>query len=88
MCLVSGGGNTLLPQGHKHMFFIVKGKTGQRAAHWNDIRSRVRTHEGELLDGSKGRDYQQRWAKKYLGRDMNTPPVTADRVEQFEKTKR
>ena len=68
------------------MVFIIKGKKEQRTAHWNEIQSRVTTHEGELLSGNKGRDYQQRWSKKMLGKDLNRPSVMADRVEQFEKT--
>ena len=68
--------------------YISQGSASRRASHWNEIRTRVRTHEGELLSGSKGREYQQKWAKQYLGRDMNTPKLTADRVEQFERTQK
>jgi len=70
------------------MIYIIKGKKEQRAAHWNEIRSRVKTHEGELLTGEKGKKYQEKWAKRYLGKDLNTPPITSDRVEQFERTGR
>lgn len=68
--------------------YINKGKREQRAAHWNEIQSRVKTHEGELLSGDKGRSYQHKYSKSMLGRDLNRPPVTIDRVEQFEKTKK
>ena len=34
------------------------------------IRSRVRTHEGELLYGKKGEHYQDKFSKKYLGKDL------------------
>ena len=42
-------------------------RKGKRVNHWQEIASRVRTHEGELLSGNKGRDYQQRYAQKHLG---------------------
>lgn len=70
------------------MFFIGKGKQESRAAHWNDIRNRVRTHEGELLTGIKGKRYQEKWSKKMLGKDLNAKPVDVRDVERFEKTKR
>ena len=66
--------------------YILKGKTGQRAAHWNSIRDRVITHEGQLLTGIKGRKYQKKWGKKMLGRDLDNPQIPVERVEQFEKT--
>ena len=65
---------------------IISGKREQRAAHWNEIRKRVTTHEGEFLSGAKGQEYQEKWAKKYLGRDLHTRPISPDRIEQFEKT--
>lgn len=66
--------------------YIIKGKKEQRAAHWNEIRSRVTTHEGELLSGTKGKEYQRRWSKKYLGKDLGSrPEVTVDRVDHYEK---
>lgn len=68
---------------------ILKDKTAQRADYWNDIRTRVTTHEGEILHGRRGESYQKRYAKKYLGRDIgNTRPISADRVREFEKTGR
>lgn len=70
------------------MIYIGAGKKEQRAAHWNEIRNRVKTHEGELLSGSKGREYQEKWAKKYLGKDLRTKPISPDRVDQFERTGR
>lgn len=67
--------------------FINKGKKEQRAAYWNDIRKRVTTHEGQILTGKKGESYQKKYGKKYLGRDIGSArPISADRVEQFEKT--
>lgn len=38
--------------------------------HLKDIRSRVTTHEGELLSGKSGRAYMDKYSKKYLGKDM------------------
>lgn len=34
------------------------------------IRSKVRTHEGELLHGEKGRHYLDKYSKKYLGKNL------------------
>jgi hypothetical protein len=69
------------------MIYILKGNKGQRASHWRDIQSRVRTHEGELLSGSKGREYQRRWSKKMLGRDLSAGKVADEiMVEKYEKT--
>ena len=68
--------------------YISGGKKEQRAAHWNEIASRVTTHEGETLSGSKGREYQNKWSKKMLGKDLRRPSITADRVEQYERTKK
>lgn len=72
------------------MFHIGLGKKEQRAAKWSDIKSRVTTHEGELLTGRKARDYAQKYSKKYLGRDLSVGGFKVDpsRVEQFEKTGR
>lgn len=53
--------------------YIVRGKRDQRIAYWNEIKSRVTTHEGELLSGSKGKEYQKKYSKKYLGKDMSKP---------------
>ena len=52
---------------------IGKSKKDQRIAHWQEIRSRVTTHEGELLSGKKGREYQQKYSVKHLGKDLSTP---------------
>ena len=70
------------------MVFIIKGQNGQRAHHWNDIRTRVRTHEGELLSGKAGERYQARYAKQYLGKDLGVAKrYSAQDVEQHEKSK-
>ena len=62
-------------------------KRNIRAAHWKDIASKVRTHEGELLTGKKGRDYQRKYSKEYLGRDLSISRVkiNEDLVARFEK---
>jgi len=65
---------------------IIKSGNDKRASHWNEIRSRVKTHEGEFLTGRKGLEYQRKWGRKYLGRDLNTRPVSSSDVERFEKT--
>ena len=39
-------------------------------SHLKEIRSRVRTHEGELLTGKKGRTYMDKYSKKYLGKNL------------------
>lgn len=52
---------------------IGKSKIEQRKLHWQEIRSRVTTHEGEFLNGNKGREYQKKWSKQYLGRDISRP---------------
>lgn len=62
----------------EYMTYIGKSKVDQRKAHWDEIRSRVTTHEGEFLSGSKGQAYQQKYGKKYLGiearpANYNTP---------------
>jgi hypothetical protein len=41
------------------------------SAHLKDIRSRVVTHEGEVLSGKRGRHYLDNYSKKYLGKDMS-----------------
>lgn len=69
------------------VFFIIKDRKTQRAQHWNDIRSRVRTHEGELLTGDAGKRYSEKYSEKYLGKDIsNVKPITDSDVERFEKT--
>ena len=68
---------------------IGKSKKELRALHWNEIKTRVTTHEGELLSGKKGKEYQQKWSKKYIGRDLtNHQPITADRIEYYERNKK
>lgn len=69
--------------------YIGKSKKGQRVAYWNEIKSRVTTHEGELLSGEKGREYQKKYSKRYLGRDLSRP-VNYNKVsylQELEKTK-
>jgi len=65
----------------------LRGRQGQRASHWGEIRSRVTTHEGELLHGRKGRDYMRKYSKKYLGRDLSQQGFRVDhlKVEEQEK---
>jgi hypothetical protein len=53
--------------------FIGKSKKDQRVAYWQTIKSRVTTHEGEMLSGKKGQDYQKKYSKKHLGRDLSRP---------------
>ena len=71
------------------MVFIIRGKREQRAAHWQEIKSRVTTHEGELLSGQKGREYARKYSKKYLGRDLSERGfrVEPSEVERYEKNK-
>lgn len=60
-------------------------KEDARAAHWNDIKTRVKTHEGELLIGKAGIQYQQRFSQKYLGRDLSSGrPADRFLVEGFQ----
>lgn len=40
-------------------------------AHLKDIRSRVTTHEGEVLGGKKGREYMDKYSEKYLGKNLS-----------------
>jgi hypothetical protein len=69
--------------------YILQDKTGRRAAHWSEIKSRVRTHEGELLTVRKGREYQTKYGKKHLNWDTDGPVhVPYNRVKEFEKTGR
>ena len=64
---------------------IGKSKNEQRAFHWRDIQTRVRTHEGEMLSGEKGKKYQEKYSKKYLGRDLgNVKPITVSDVERYQ----
>ena len=64
-------------------------KTDKRLAHWEDIKSRVTTHEGEFLTGLKGREYQQKYSKQMLGRDLSAPPQfnSADHLRELSKRK-
>lgn len=70
-------------------FHIGIQRTDARIDHWGKIKSRVTTHEGEIIDGKKGRDYQIKYSKKYLGRDMAAPPDFRgkDYQKQLSKTK-
>jgi len=71
------------------MIFILRPRSARRALHWREIKSRVTTHEGELLTGREGRKYQDKYSKKYLGRDMTgryTVPVAV--IEKLEKEKK
>ncbi len=52
---------------------ILKGKKEQRLTHWQEIATRVTTHEGEFLYGEAGRKYQQKYSKKHLGKDLAKP---------------
>lgn len=52
---------------------IGKSKKDQRVLHWENIKSRVRTHEGEFLSGKKGEEYKKKYSKTYLGRDLSRP---------------
>ena len=52
---------------------ILKSKKEQRVAHWEEIRSRVTTHEGEVLSGQKGKDYQKKYSKQYLWKELGQP---------------
>jgi hypothetical protein len=54
-------------------FNIGGGKKENRIKHWGEIKSRVTTHDGQLLSGKAGREYQQKWSKKMLGRDLSKP---------------
>ena len=52
---------------------IGRSKVELRKLHWQEIKSRVTTHEGEPLSGKKGEEYKQKWSKQYLGRDLSRP---------------
>ena len=71
-----------------HRMIVGKSKDEKRALHWRDIRKRVTTHEGEFLTGEKGRKYQKKWSKKYLGKDLgNQRRVTVFDVQKHERGK-
>lgn len=54
--------------------FVIGGsKDDQRSKHWTDIKSRVTTHEGQFLTGKAGREYQKKYSRQYLGRDLSAP---------------
>lgn len=53
--------------------YIGKSKKEQRVMHWQEIKTRVTTHEGETLRGQKGKDYKERYSKQYLGSDLSKP---------------
>lgn len=69
---------------------LIRGHIGQRATHWGEIRSRITTHEGEILTGQKGREYARKYSKKYLGKDLSEKGFRVDplKVEEYEKTKK
>lgn len=54
-------------------FYIGKSKKEQRLSHWREIKNRVTSHEGEIISGGKGKDYKQKYSKKYLGVDLSAP---------------
>ena len=66
--------------------YILKSNKEQRLNHWNEIKKRVTSHEGELLSGKKGERYQKKYSRQYLGKDLNTKPINIDMVERYEKT--
>ena len=72
------------------MVAILGGSQDRRANHWKEIASKVRTHEGELLTGSQGAKYQEKWSKKMLGKDLSGSRANIDKnlVERYEKTGR
>ena len=59
---------------------IGRSKVELRKLHWQEIKSRVTTHEGEFLSGSKGEKYKRDYSQKYLGRDLSRP-ANFDRPE-------
>lgn len=70
-------------------FNIIPDRKERRATHWREIQTRVTTHEGEFLHGEKGKKYQKKWSRQYLGRDLSKQSnVTAETVERYEKTGR
>jgi hypothetical protein len=54
-------------------FNIGVSKKDARMAHWRDIKNRVTTHEGEALKGVKGADYNRKYSRQYLGKDLSRP---------------
>lgn len=55
------------------MVFIISSKKNQRILHWKEIKTRTTTHEGEFIKGDKGKSYQQKYSRKYLGKDLSIP---------------
>lgn len=66
---------------------IGKSKKDQRVSHWEEIRSRVTTHEGEFLSGKAGREYTSKWSKKMLGQDLSRKPDYSKEEYQKELNK-
>lgn len=54
-------------------FNIGSSGKAARINHWQEIQSRVTTHDGQLLSGTAGRNYQKKWSKKMLGKDLSKP---------------
>ena len=65
--------DTMFSQEPSASFNIGTSKSDTRVAHWKDIQSRVTTHDGQFLSGKAGREYQQKWSKKLLGKDLSKP---------------
>lgn len=67
---------------------IGKSKKEKRMLHWDEIRSRVKTHEGELLSGRKGKEYIQKYGRQYLGMDTRPANYSAPQYQrELAKTK-
>lgn len=58
------GGNIFFKSSKESVTKISSGKL-------REIRSKVRTHEGELLTGKKGRAYLDKYSRQYLGKDLS-----------------
>ena len=53
---------------------VIRTKKGDHSfskAWLKHVRSRVTSHEGELLTGSKGRNYMDKYSKKYLKKNLS-----------------
>ena len=66
---------------------ITSSKQDKRVAHWQDIKNRVTTHEGEFLTGDRGRKYQDKYGKKYLGISDRTNFNAPQYQRELAKTK-
>lgn len=56
---------------NKIVFYTASGKKHEISrAHLESIRSRVITHEGQLLTGREGKNYMDKYSKKYKGKDL------------------